>query len=272
MTAAGGRALNGWRRQRPSRQDWLLSPNIGPISPPPVYSNRPLCSPVENQAAIGSCVANSVVGALEFLENKARAAWPEDGTHRPHFVDLSRLFVYWGARYLEGTPATADAGCQVRDAIRWLAKKGTCPEALWPYRDDGHTFALRPDAAAFEAAHARRLLAYYAIQDGPSATMLERTVAAGYCIAFGFSVPEWFQDEVGAKKVMRVPDRDDPMVGGHAVLIVGYDRPRHLFEVRNSWGTDWGDAGYFWMDYRAVVDRGLSGDFWVPTKELLPQA
>ena len=41
------------------------------------------------------------------------------------------------------------------------------------------------------------------------------------------------------------------MLGGHAVTIVGYDDHRFggAFKIVNSWGTGWGDEGYFWLPY-----------------------
>jgi C1A family cysteine protease len=47
--------------------------------------------------------------------------------------------------------------------------------------------------------------------------------------------------------------------GGHAILIVGYDDPGQYFIVKNSWGTGWGEAGYFRIAYSqlsSVVDFG----------------
>jgi C1A family cysteine protease len=40
--------------------------------------------------------------------------------------------------------------------------------------------------------------------------------------------------------------------GYHAVAIVGYDDQKHAFKVKNSWGTGWGDGGYFWIDYNEM--------------------
>ena len=44
-----------------------------------------------------------------------------------------------------------------------------------------------------------------------------------------------------------------PEIGWHAMCIVGYDDERHAFKVRNSWGDEWSDQGYLWMDYDNFV-------------------
>lgn len=38
-------------------------------------------------------------------------------------------------------------------------------------------------------------------------------------------------------------------VGGHALVIIGYDDSKNAFKVQNSWGTSWGNNGYFWISY-----------------------
>jgi hypothetical protein len=54
------------------------------------------------------------------------------------------------------------------------------------------------------------------------------------------------------------------VVGGHVVLVVGYDDPGQYFIVKNSWG-DWGERGYFRIDYSEVLSTvgfgGYSGAF-----------
>jgi C1A family cysteine protease len=80
---------------------------------------------------------------------------------------------------------------------------------------------------------------------------------------FGFSVYESFEsDDVALSGLVPLPAAHESMLGGHAVLLVGYDHERKLFKVRNSWGPSWGDGGYFWMPYDYVCDPELADDFW----------
>ncbi len=53
--------------------------------------------------------------------------------------------------------------------------------------------------------------------------------------------------------------------GGHATVIIGYDDTKQCWEVRNSWGPDWGDGGHFWMPYAYTQSGRYCSDFWVVT-------
>ena len=59
-----------------------------------------------------------------------------------------------------------------------------------------------------------------------------------------------------------MPAAGESVLGGHAVLAVGYDDSQQRFIVRNSWGTGWGMQGYFTMPYAYLTERNLSSDFW----------
>ena len=58
------------------------------------------------------------------------------------------------------------------------------------------------------------------------------------------------------------PASGEKVLGGHAVLAVGYDDSKRCFIIRNSWGGDWGIKGYFWMPYAYLQDKHLAADFW----------
>ena len=59
-----------------------------------------------------------------------------------------------------------------------------------------------------------------------------------------------------------MPGPNEALLGGHAVLAVGYDDAAGVFLIRNSWGSSWGQRGYGAMPYAYLADGNLSDDFW----------
>src|SRR5438477_10615397 len=141
----------GWLPDLPDYRDFFYSA-VAPrlVSPPAKVDMRSKCSPVEDQGPLGSCTANALVGALEFLEIK-------DGAP---FADLSRLFVYYNERMIEGT-VKQDTGASIRDGIKSLAKLGVCTEAEWPYKIS--RFTKKPTPACDREAKTHRILSYHHI-------------------------------------------------------------------------------------------------------------
>lgn len=54
-----------------------------------------------------------------------------------------------------------------------------------------------------------------------------------------------------SKKGLWTPAKGEEGTGYHAMTLIGYDDYAYggAFRVVNSWGTDWGDGGYFWITY-----------------------
>ena len=59
-----------------------------------------------------------------------------------------------------------------------------------------------------------------------------------------------------------MPHAAEKVEGGHAVMAVGYDDAAKTFLIRNSWGANWGQAGYFTMPYSYLLDKNLASDLW----------
>ena len=140
----------------------------------------------------------------------------------------------------------------IRNAIKSLALDGCIPESAWPYEDD-YIFR-KPPSMAYELASKYQALEYRRVDQ--AVHDIKSVLTDGYPIIFGFMVYENIQN---CKGYLEMPSGN--AMGGHAVLIVGYDGKNFL--IRNSWGDKWGIDGYFWMPYEYVLDSDLADDFWM---------
>lgn len=227
------------------------------VSNPAVETNgvldlRKWCSPIENQAQAGSCVGNSVVGALEFLQIR---------NGRP-YTDLSRLFVYYNSRLMHGE-ADQDNGTYIRIAFGTLSSLGTCSEKTWPY--DLNNLFIRPSWGSYREAYPHKITSYYRITATHGAALVDaikRALRAQHVVVFGMIVDDDYI-MVGSDGVIAMPKQKRLNPGGHAQVIVGYDDNKRHWIVRNSWGTGWGDKGYAYVPYD-YLDASNANDFWVP--------
>ena len=238
----------GWIPDVPDQRDYLLGAVLRiPAKLPRKVDLRPLCSKVEDQGQLGSCTANALAGALEFLESKDKVL----------FEDFSRLFIYYNERAIEHT-IQSDSGAMIRDGIKTLAKQGVCLETKWPYSIS--KFKVKPTPACYKDAAKHKITSYHRII---TLDEMRACLAEGFPFVFGFTVYESFESQTVAKTgTVNMPKKGERSLGGHAVLGVGYDDARERFIVRNSWGEGWGMKGYFTMPYQYVADRNLSDDFW----------
>lgn len=239
----------GWVPDLPDHRDTLYGAvRRVPAKLPRSVDLRPQCSPVEDQGDLGSCTGNSIAGAVEFLEQK-------DGVP---LTNVSRLFIYYNERVVEHT-VNSDSGAMIRDGIKTLVKQGVCSEKKWPYVISN--FTSKPSAACYKEALNHQVTAYARLQ---TVDEMRVCLAGGYPFVFGFTVYQSFESQQVAKTgVVPMPNKSkEKVLGGHAVLAVGYDDAKKCFLVRNSWGPNWGMKGYFTMPYDYLADRNLSDDFW----------
>lgn len=244
-----------WKPDLPDHRDYNFSDLAKAVTVPPAKVDlRSQLSPVEDQGQLGSCTANALVGAMEYNENCASPST---------FVDLSRLFIYWNERSIEGTVGT-DSGAMIRDGIKSLASFGVCKEATWPYNIA--KFRAKPTSKCFTEAKVFKISSYYRV-DSTDANQMRLALANGNPFVFGFSVYDSFESAtVATTGILNIPAKTEKLLGGHAVLAVGYDDATQCFLVRNSWGSNWGQSGYFTIPYAYLTNRNLADDLWVIIK------
>lgn len=223
---------------------------VDPAGLPRHVDLRPGMSTVEDQGQIGSCTANAIAGAYEFLERKQTG----------RYTDVSRLFIYYLERQFEHSIAE-DSGAELRDGMKALQQYGVCSEAVWPYNPKH--FKNKPSPEAFAEAKNHTISEFRRVPIELDA--IRHCLAEGFPMCFGAEIYKSFEAE-GHHGLVSMPRSREESLGGHAMLLVGYDDQKQLFIVRNSWGSDWGDGGYCYFPYAYLTDPELCTDIWTVRK------
>jgi C1A family cysteine protease len=242
-----------------------ISQKRGMKAPPTQVDLRPYCSPVENQGNLGSCTAHAGMGIVEYFERRA---------FNKH-INGSRLFLYKTTRNLMGV--TGDTGAWLRNVMGALVLCGVPAEKYWPYIIPD--FDKEPLAFVYAVADNYEALKYFCHDplgmNIPTSTVLanvKKYLAAGIPSMFGFfGFPSFGQSDV--RGGIPYPCPGEQAQWGHAIVAIGYDENKKIKNlkcnketsgallIRNSWGTQWGDAGYGWLPYDYVLNK-LALDFW----------
>ena len=245
-------ASYGWKPDLPDHRDFSYATmRLGleaPITLPPSIDLRPNCPPIYSQGPLQSCTANALAAGFRFIEIKSKNA-----TFEP-----SRMFIYYNERDLEDD-TDSDGGAFLRDGIKCIATNGICDETTWPYSEP---FSTKPGQSCYDQALTYKAVNYYRLNN-TNLSELKTCLAAGFPFVFGFSIYDSFRsvgDSNGGN--VPVPEAGEPVLGGHAVMAVGYDDATSRFIVQNSWGPAVGDHGFYYMPYNYLTSASLCDDFW----------
>jgi len=241
---------------------------------PKIVDLRTRQSSIKNQAGRGTCVAHACMGLLEFFK------------HIPD--DLSEQYTHYKFNEFMQQSHARNFGVVTLDAADFLSRKNgyICTEADWPYITTQDRIiellednAYKPPQAAIDN-QIYGIADYHLILDKGSSgesikntDFLEALIANGYPIVVGSWVSWNDIDNDGVLDPVLDENGNPIRKGGHAMLLLGYNRHEQYFIAKNSWGPNWGHNGYAYLHYnlaRACFKYGFVVDQVVPASSELP--
>lgn len=224
----------------------MLKLKVGGIQP--TVDLREQCSPVKDQKTLGSCTACGVVSAIEFAQRKQGAG----GYGNP---ELSVLFSYYNSRIIGGT-TNADGGAILSQAVAAPLAWGVCRETEWPY--DVNKLKTKPSQSAYDEALKHEPIQFARIEHGDE-TM--RVLSQGFPVIVSTLLGYVMMEGAETGHVPVVQKTMEP--AGHTMLLVGYDKNKKEWLIRNSWGPDYGMRGYAWVPDETFVAYTEGRMSWV---------
>jgi len=191
-------------------------------------------SPITDQKKCGSCWSFAMTAGLESYVMRHKT--------NGQAVDLSEQMM------LSCSKAGTCKGGQLN--ADYLKNTGLPKESFYPYNA---TDSACSDAAAGWEASAKE----HKIGDWnmvwKNQELLKRALAQYGPIPTAYFVFEDFKNYKSGVYSYTTGKK----LGGHAVLLVGYDDAEQYFIVKNSWSENWGEKGYFRIAY-SQMDNDVS--------------
>jgi C1A family cysteine protease len=207
-------------------------------------------TPIRNQGNCGSCWAFATAGALESYT----LIQGGDSTCILGVCDLSEqmLLACSGA-------GNCKSGGYIDAAANYIRDTGLPPENCYGY-NIGSAGTCSPCNIWESQVHKIDAWAYVATTSPKVDTIKTALTTTGPLV----TTMDVYQDFYRYYSSGVYSYTSGPYMGGHAVIIVGYQDDSTLpgggyFRVKNSWGSNWGEAGFFKIAYSelaSVVDFG----------------
>ena len=196
----------------------------------------------QDQGNLGSCTANALCNLYAF--NKK--------------IIGSRLFLYYNERVIENN-VNLDVGAYIHDGVTSLKTTGVCLETQWPYIIN--KFNVKPNQACYTSAKKNKISSSKNLPN--DLNTLKTALANNRPFAVAIAIYSSFEsDSVAKTGYVPMPLPGDALLGGHAVACCGFDDNKQVWIMMNSWGTQWGDKGFFYLPYNYLLNPNLTSDMW----------
>jgi hypothetical protein len=199
--------------------------------------------PPGDQKQQGSCTAWAVAyGARSYYDGLA------NGQGLSSQAAFSPAYIF---NQLQHSDPAQCAGSSIVDALNLLVTQGVARMDEFPYTD--RSCSQVPSARLRASAALNRIRSFKSISRGQIETV-KGELYRGNPVIVAMATTNNFHWVRGSAVFNDVRSNTE---GHHAMNIVGYDDQKGAFKLLNSWGRDWGDGGYGWVDYEAMAQRGV---------------
>ncbi len=233
------------KRQEEDKRDYIYKQNSLEVPKTHFLTDlQMISSPILDQGNLGSCLPNAVY-ALFYILSAGK-------------ITLSRLQLYMVTRAIDKNSLTEDSGSTIRGCMKAISNYKLTNEKIWPYNI--LNFDKLAPSSAFTNTYKLNNFEYTFIKQ--DLISIKQVISSGKPILIGISVYSSFESTNSTKYgIIPMPDiSKDNLLGGHAILLIGYDDKTNVFKFQNSWGIKWGDKGYGYIPYDYVLNNNLAFD------------
>jgi hypothetical protein len=229
---------------------------VGSTNLPSKVDLTPYCPPVGDQGQTETCVGWSTGYYAKTISEAVANAYNSGQVNNTSY-ELSAKDLFLEIPDNE-KGADCQSGTQITSAMDILVSNGIATEATVPWDPNITNCSQSQLQASWNTEAANHEIAFYRTV---SATVqaIKQQLANNTPIVMAIQVSNEFENYTGG--VLTTATFPSP-VGLHAQCIVGYDDnmgASGAFHVVNSWGTSWGETGFYWIDYNELVNTYLSG-------------
>lgn len=212
------------------------------VIPPTLPDNYDLSEflpPIGNQGTQPSCVSWAVTYYMKSLQERIAAPAPYDET-----TIMSPAYTY------NQITMGNCSGTSIAETLDVLKDKGTCTFLDFPY--NALSCSSQPSLSIDQLAQANKISDYKYLSGNNMVSEMKTLLTQQKPIVIAAYLTKKFGkvDNFGIHAYREhVVEYDKGSC--HAMLVVGYSDNYNAFKVVNSWGANWGDGGFVWIDYEA---------------------
>jgi C1A family cysteine protease len=199
-----------------------------------------ICPPILSQGGEGSCVAWGVGYSARSIMKK----YASGGSYSKSTNVYSPEYIYNQIKI----SSDCTGGSYVSTGLDLLVSQGVCTWSSMPYSSTNGC-SLMPTLFQRVAAGSHKITSWNTVSR--TVSNFKNLVYTKKPIIVAGPVDNTFYNLVGSATVNSY--NSAALIGHHCYTVVGYDDSRQAFRIMNSWGTNWGDAGYAWVSYNMIT-------------------